>query len=103
MTGAAGGPDYKNLHYNADGSLYMEPDEGASFNDQIKVLGSAVSGGLPHSYENMGALRAGGQQDGEDGDDYMNDFPEGLDHIYSNQDDLLLQVRETVCCIQGTR
>ena len=93
---ACADPDYKNLQYNEDGSLSIEPEEGdvsaASFNDQIKIMGNITSGPIPtHSYENMRPRRSGAAED--DDEDYMNDNPEGLDHTYSNHDDLLLQVR----------
>lgn len=93
----ADNPDYKNLQYNADGSLSMEGEEdagGASFGDQIKLLGnSSGEAAASHSYENTRLGHSGGQQvAGGENDDYMNDFPEGLGHIYSNQEDLLLQV-----------
>lgn len=93
---AAANPDYKNLQYNADGSLSMEGEGdavGSSFGDQIKLLGSNVSGGEA-SYENTRLVR---QQEGGESDDYMNDSPEGLAHIYSNHEDLLLQV----CRLRG--
>ena len=87
-------PDYKNLQYNADGSLSME-DENAmpasSFSEQIKGMGNISSGGVVpagHSYENTRMARATDRN----AEDYMNDNPEGWDHIYSNQDDLLMQV-----------
>jgi len=104
-----GDPDYKNLQYNEDGSLQFEPGEDAaasSFNDQIKILGNVVSSDATgHNYENTKLIEPGHvggavvapphhkAPSPEGGDeDYMNDNPEGLDHTYSNHDDLLLQV-----------
>ena len=89
---AGGGPDYKNLQYNEDGSLNMDGEDvlAASFGDQIKLLGNSSSA---PSYENTRILGiSGGQLEGGESDDYMNDSPEGWGHIYSNQEDLLLQV-----------
>ena len=107
-------PDYKNLQYNQDGSLTFDPAEGggdggvasgappptaaSSFNDQIKILGNIVAGtAVPRRYENtrMPNVGAGPVPDHVD-EDYINDYPEGLEHTYSNQDDLLLQVRQCV-------
>lgn len=103
--GSMGDPDYKNLQYKEDGRLEMDPEVDlatSSFNDQIKILGNIVTGGvLPtHDYENTRPAKSkpsvpGAHADGLDMD-YMNDTAEGSEHIYSNQDDLLLQVRETV-------
>lgn len=110
-------PDYKNLQYNEDGSLTMDPEvdlSTASFNHQIKILGNIMSGPIPtHSYENtklskgagagLGQSAGAGPAQGPGGlpegydEDYMNDNPEGLDHTYTNQDDLLLQVCVCVC------
>lgn len=45
----SGNPDYKNVQYNADGSLSVEPDPeveavAASFGEQIRILGGAETG-----------------------------------------------------------
>ena len=87
-------PDYKNVGYDEDG--------------QLNIDGELVP--KTHSYENQvitGDKRggAGGGAGGGDKDfinegfydpdmDYMNQDPEGLFHTYSNQDDLLQQVRD---------
>ena len=85
-------PDYKNLQYNPDGTLNMEDSDShaASFGAQIKMLGNVTGGMGPRSYENTKML--GAELQGSQDDDYMNDNPEGLSHIYSNQEDLLMQV-----------
>lgn len=99
----ASNPDYKNLQYNEDGSLSFEPEgnEGgtASFNDQIKILGNIVaagSGGVAGAggrrYENTRVPPNMSVVPDHLSEDYMNDYPEGLEHTYSNQDDLLMQV-----------
>ena len=101
-------PDYKNLQYSEDGRLCMDPEvdlSAASFNDQIKILGNIVVGVPPtHNYENTGLSKPPSSQGGvsprgvgPDPDDYMNDNPEGWDHTYTNQDDLLLQVSPVAC------
>ena len=88
-------PDYKNLSYNEDGVLSFDPENGeaaaaSSFNQQIKILGNIVASTAgARKYENT---RMPNVVPDHLGDDYMNDFPEGLEHTYSNQDDLLLQV-----------
>ncbi len=99
-----GDPDYKNLSYNEDGSLTFDPDDGEaatpSFNEQIKILGNIVAGGsaAARKYENT---RVPNVLPDHLSEDYMNDYPEGLEHTYSNQDDLLQQVRG-LSCVGGT-
>ena len=90
MIPSAGNPDYKNVGYDEDG--------------QLNIDGALVP--KTHNYENQvisaasksnAAAGGGGNLVNEgfyDPDmDYMNQDPEGLFHTYSNQDDLLQQVR----------
>ena len=92
-----GDPDYKNLQYREDGSLEMDPEVDpatSSFNDQIKILGNITGGGpQPRNYENTRPVKPKRPATAEVTDeDYMNDDAEGLDHVYSNHDELLMQV-----------
>ena len=67
------------------GAIYAEPDIDSS------AVGSRVNFSPP-TYENTGPN--GGVEGGKSCDeDYMNQDPEGLFHTYSNQDDLMKQVR----------
>ena len=67
------------------GAIYAEPGGDSS------AVGSRVNFNPP-TYENTGPN--GGVEGGRSCDeDYMNQDPEGLFHTYSNQDDLMKQVR----------
>ena len=71
----------------------MEP-ESSSFRDQIKMLRSAVGGSAPpRNYENTRFQYGNERSDTHYDDDYMNDTAEGINHTYSNQEELLMQVR----------
>ena len=85
-------PDYKNVGYDEDG--------------HVNIDGELIP--RTHSYENQvitgnGKGGAEGAAGGDDNEgiydpnlDYMNQDPEGRFHTYTNQDDLLQQVRVRV-------
>jgi len=93
-------PDYKNLQYDDDGNLNMEPDAvpAPSFIDQIKRLGGATptQGQGDHCYENTALKEGWSEGHGPSSDDYVNDSALEDIHNYTNHDDLLMQVRKII-------
>ena len=69
------------------GGIYAEPGK------DLSAAGPQANFDPP-TYENTVLNGGGGKEEGRSRDeDYMNQDPQGLFHTYSNQDDLMQQVR----------
>ena len=69
------------------GDIYAEPGKDLS-------AAGPLANFNPPTYENTVLNGGGGKEEGRSHDeDYMNQDPQGLFHTYSNQDDLMQQVR----------